>query len=601
MNGILKNYVSLSAICILLCLSSGAQDYFSVGKKLSELLLTTDPENYDPEGYSDQDMKSYNGHYGRGEYVHYSVVSYWVNCLEFSRLSGDKKMENELIAKFEPFLSTKKHLCNGDDHVDRAVFGAVPLEIYILTGNEKYLELGLKYADAQWSKPDSLVNTASANKCYEDQLRFWEEGYSPQTRLWIDDMYMINLLQTQAYRATGDTKYIYRAAKEMALYLDSIQKEDGMFFHAEGKEFVWGRGNGWMAAGMPMILKYLPKDNEFYDRILQGYRKMMHALLVYQREDGLWGQLVDDPDSWSETSGSAMFTYGINEGLRYGLLDESEYRPAVVKAWKALCSKLDGNGFLRGVCVGTGAKSDRQWYIDRPVITGDPHGQAPIMWICNSMFPVVFLIGDSTCANYKLSRRPRYGWGEKLQPYLAGVRVENHATSGRSTKSFISEGRWDVVMSRLRKGDYVFIQFGHNDEKLNDPKRGTEPFGEYYDNLCRFISDTRSKGATPVLLTPICRRKFNNDQKVVLTHKDYPAAMKKAGKDTKTIVLDMESSTADWLQKLGRENSANYFMYSADGKDNTHLVSAGAEAVSLMVADQLRKYFPKIVSVTKHH
>lgn len=578
-------------ICFLILAPVGlpAQNPLTVGKKLSEVFLTTSPEYYNPKGYSDQGMSAYNGAYGRNEYVHYSVVSYWVNILEFARMSGDKELEKKLIEKFEPFFNEKKHICNRKDHVDHTVFGSVPLELYILTGEQRYLDLGLEYADAQWAEPDTNVNLNSGNKPYEEQLQNWKDGYTPQTRLWIDDMYMINLLQTQAYRATGNPKYIKRAAREMVLYLDKIQNPDGLFYHAEGKNFIWGRGDGWMAAGMPMILKYLSKSDPYYERILSGYRKMMSAILRYQRKDGLWGQLVNDPKIWAETSCSAMFAYGMNEGVRYGWLDEKKYRPAVRKAWTALCAKLDDNGLLAGVCVGTGARTEEQWYYDRPRLTGDPHGQAPMMWICNSMFPVAFLIGDSTCADYKIDRRPRFGWGEKFQAHVAGVRVENHATSGRSTKSFLAEGRWDVVMSRLRPGDYVFIQFGHNDEKLTDAKRGTEPFGEYFDNLCRYIADTRSKGATPILLTPICRRKFDKDGSVVYTHKEYPEAMKKAGHVTKTVVLDIEQCTADWLGRLGKAKSAEYFMYSVDGKDNTHLNSEGADAVASMVAKELAK------------
>lgn len=213
---------------------------------------------------------------------------------------------------------------------------------------------------------------------------------------------------------------------------------------------------------------------------------------------------------------------------------------------------------------------------------------------------VIYLIGDSTCANYSEKSRPRFGWGEKLGNYISEYRIDNRATSGRSTKSFINEGRWDSVMETLKEGDYVFIQFGHNDEKLKDPKRGTEPFGEFYDNLCRFISDARSKGACPVLLTPVCRRKFDKEGNVVLTHKDYPAAMKKAGEDTGTLVLDMESKTADWLQEAGKSGSGRFFMYSVDGKDNTHFTEEGADAVAKMAAESFRKSTGAVHRAKKH-
>ena len=199
-------------------------------------------------------------------------------------------------------------------------------------------------------------------------------------------MYMIGFLQTQAYYATRDPKYIRRAAKEMALYLDRLQLASGLFDHADGVPYRWGRGNGWMAAAMPMILRWIEKDDPNRARILDGYRKMMSALLKHQRRSGLWGQLIDDGGSWDETSGSAMFAYGMNEGVREGWLEDPEdYRKAVLKCFRKLASSLDARGNVPDVCVGTGAKADRQHYLDRERINGDPHGQAPLLWLVNSL------------------------------------------------------------------------------------------------------------------------------------------------------------------------------------------------------------------------
>lgn len=356
-----------------------AQDPATVGKILSEQFLTTEPEFYNPIGYGQVT------HYGSHKYVHYATVSYWTNCLEFARLTGDEALENALIARFEPFFGEKKALCNRKDHLDYAIFGSIPLEIYILNGDERCLKIGLEYAEAQWDAPLSSADGFQGNPSLAQLEAYWKDGYSSHTRIWIDDMYMINALQTQAYRATGDYKYIERSARQMAMYLDRIQNPDGLFHHAEGKMFIWGRGDGWMAAGMPMILKYIKADDPYRGKIMDGYVKMMSALLSWQREDGLWGQLVNDPESWEETSGSAMFAFGMLEGVRNGWLPEEPYGAAARKAFAALCSKLDGNGNLADVCIGTGARNDRDWYLNRQKINGDPHGQAPMMWICNSL------------------------------------------------------------------------------------------------------------------------------------------------------------------------------------------------------------------------
>ena len=363
----------------LISISLSAANPVVIGKKLSEQFLTTEPEFYNPAGYGNAT------HYGNRQYVHYATVSYWTNCLEFARISGDKELEDALIAKFEPFFAEKKDLCNRKDHLDYAIFGSVPLEIYLLNGDERCLKLGLEYAEAQWEAPLPSGDGYQGNPSLAQLEAYWKDGYSSHTRIWIDDMYMITVLQTQAYRATGDYKYIERSARQMAMYLDKIQNPDGLFHHAEGMNFVWGRGDGWMAAGMPMLLKYMKQEDPCREKIMAGYVKMMSALLGWQRENGLWGQLVNDPESWDETSCSAMFAFGMLEGVRNGWLPEEPYGASARKAYDALCGMIDENGNLAGVCMGTGARDNREWYISRPKINGDPHGQAPMMWICNNL------------------------------------------------------------------------------------------------------------------------------------------------------------------------------------------------------------------------
>ena len=346
-------------------------DPVTVGNRIAEQFLSTEPEYYHPVGFESE--------YGHHQYVHYSVTSLWTNSLEFARLTGNKELEQRLIDLFEPFYTAKRPLQNRDNHVDHSIFGATPLEIYLLNGDVRALQLGLRYADHQWAEPDT---TAIPGGAQNPGYQYWKEGYTDQTRLWIDDMYMINLLQTQAYRATGREEYITRAAKEMVLYLDKLQNPDGLFYHSTDAPFIWGRGDGWMAAGMPIVLKYLPEDSEYYAPILEGYRKMMASLLHYQHESGLWGQLVDDPDIWDESSCSAMFAYGFLEGIQHGWLDRKAYGPAARKAWIALCGRLDEHANLAEVCVGTGRLNNHDYYVNRPRYNGDSHGQAPMMWIC---------------------------------------------------------------------------------------------------------------------------------------------------------------------------------------------------------------------------
>ena len=200
------------------------------------------------------------------------------------------------------------------------------------------------------------------------------------------------------------------------------------------------------------------------------------------------------------------------------------------------------------------------------------------------------LAGDSTCAIKKMERRPECGWGERLSRHLGGAEVVDLALNGYSTKSFIDKGKWKALLAQVEKGDVVVIQFGHNDEKKADPKRFTEPFGDFYDNLCRFAADVRGKGGRTVLMTPVCRRAFQGG-KVKSTHREYPAAVRKAAADTKSVFIDMEDLTRGWLESLGPKASKDFFYVSPEGKpDVTHFNYQGADAVAALVAGAIRDH-----------
>jgi len=233
------------------------------------------------------------------------------------------------------------------------------------------MDMGKWFADQQWTVPQNPKQN------YQNLL---DSGLSWQTRMWIDDMYMITNLQAQAYRATGDIKYINRAAHEMVTYLRQLQRPNGLFYHAPDVPFFWGRGNGWMAAGMTELLKSLPENNPDYRTILLAYQKMMNSLKKYQTGDGMWRQLIDDKESWPETSGSGMFTYALITGVKRGWLDGKIYGPIARKAWIALTSYIDANGDVKEVCQGTNKENSRDYYLNRKRIAGDMHGQAPVLW-----------------------------------------------------------------------------------------------------------------------------------------------------------------------------------------------------------------------------
>ena len=356
-----KNYL-IYALWMAVFLSSNvvsAQNYFgdfpvkadpkTVGNKLSKRLMETKHQLYGDRG------------------IHYAEVCTWYGALRFAELTNNKELIKLLRNRFELLF----HLLPPPIHVDQNMFGCLPLRFYNITKDKRYLDLGLPYADTQWQLP------ANAN---EEERKWDKKGYSWQTRLWIDDMFMITILQAQAYHTTGKREYMDRAVKEMVVYLDELQRPNGLFYHAPDVPYFWARGNGWMAVGMAELLLSTPEDNPNHARILEGYRLMMKSLKDYQDKSGMWNQLIDKADCWPETSGSAMFTYAMIMGVKMGWLEAEEYGPIARKAWIALVPYINKDGDVEEVCVGTGKKNDLQYYYDRPRIIGDYHGQAPMLW-----------------------------------------------------------------------------------------------------------------------------------------------------------------------------------------------------------------------------
>ena len=365
MNAILK----IAALAILLpaaattsftqaAAPSGPVDYFTnfpagsapqeVGKRLAEHFVTS----------PHQGTKT----------IFYGECAIWYGALTVAQLTHDDTLRQRLIDKFVPLMpgGAAAGLIPVRRHVDDSIFGIVPLEIGIQTKDKTYLSYGQWWADRQWENPQP-------------------DGLSAETRYWIDDMYMLTILQLEAYRATGDRKYLDRDALEMVSYLDKLQQPNGLFYHAADVPFFWGRGDGWVAAGMAEMLRSLPADHPQRARILKGYQAMMAALLKYQGKDGMWRQLIDHDEAWPETSGSAMFTFAMITGVKNGWLDGPTYGPAARKAWLAVTGYIDQNGDTTNVCQGTNKLNDLDYYLGRHRMTGDFHGQAPILWAASAL------------------------------------------------------------------------------------------------------------------------------------------------------------------------------------------------------------------------
>jgi DNA sulfur modification protein DndE len=226
-----------------------------------------------------------------------------------------------------------------------------------------------------------------------------------------------------------------------------------------------------------------------------------------------------------------------------------------------------------------------------------------ILVFCSAFAPEnrlrIFLIGDSTCASKNDYDAPETGWGQVLpNNFIDEVEIQNHAINGRSTKSFRTEGRWKKVVDQLKKGDYVFIQFGHNDAKISDTTKYTDPKSGYRANLLRYVNETVQKGAIPILLTPIMRRNFDEKGQFVDTHGDYPSVMREVAATTKTTLIDLHLLSKNEIVAQGVEGSKRIFMHYADKVfpkfpkgivDNTHFSPYGARLMANFVANELNK------------
>jgi lysophospholipase L1-like esterase len=211
----------------------------------------------------------------------------------------------------------------------------------------------------------------------------------------------------------------------------------------------------------------------------------------------------------------------------------------------------------------------------------------------------IYLAGDSTMAEKMPDKRPETGWGEALQRHFNPdkVRIENHAKNGRSTRTFIEEKLWQTILDRLKPGDYVFIEFGHNDAAKDRTDRYTPP-EDYRRNLVRFITEVRERKAIPILLTPVMRRRFDKDGNVQDSHGEYPDIVRAVAAEHKAPLIDMHRKSETVLKHYGAEASKKLFLqlrpdenanYPKGIEDNTHFSPLGAEIMAGLAVEGIRE------------
>lgn len=233
-----------------------------------------------------------------------------------------------------------------------------------------------------------------------------------------------------------------------------------------------------------------------------------------------------------------------------------------------------------------------------------------ISFSCTYQQTTIYTIGDSTMSNKKNpDKNPEHGWGQVLPQFFKdNITIDNRAVNGRSTRSFINEGRWDSILKTLKKDDYVFIQFGHNDQKIKDPNRYTNPHTAYRHNLIKFVLEAREKGAIPILFSSIVRRNFNEEGTLIDTLGEYPLEVRLIAQEYNVPFIDLQFLTEQLEIAYGAKGSKKLHLhfypgehpFYKDGKhDDTHLSKLGATEVAKLAVLELQKVVPSLLEFLK--
>ena len=521
--------------------------------------------------------------------------------------------------------------------LDRVNTGKILFNMYARTGEEKYK----KALDLMYSQFKDQPRTKEGG--------FWHKKVYPH-QMWLDGLYMgcpfyaeyaarynrpeafqdiINQFCVVARHTYDPATGLYKHAWDESREMFWCDKQTGQSAHS------WGRAMGWFAMAIVESLEFIPVNEPNRDSLLAILDNVLVQIERYQdSKTGLWYQVLDrsgDKGNYLESTVSAMFIYSIYKGIRLGVVP-AKYMAVADKGFEGFMKrfiKVDKSGVvsITDCCAvaGLGGKNNRSgdydYYINELIRDNDPKAIGPFINACLERERLVphegpvtvankngkiriLMIGDSTMANKDTSKgSPERGWGMVLQHFFTdAVEVYNHAQNGRSTKSFINEGRWDKVLSRIRPGDYVFIQFGHNDEKYKKEKVYTAPGVTFDDNLRRFVRETRLRGGIPVLFNAIIRRKFV-DNRLVDTHGDYLESPRKVAAQMDAYFIDANAITHGLVEAMGPEESKKLFMWLEPGafkshpkgaKDDTHLNVYGAHKVAWSLISAVGNKIPRL-------
>lgn len=467
--------------------------------------------------------------------------------------------------------------------------------------------------------------------------------------VWLDDMFMgIPPIAWYARIASDNQQnYTTEAVRQVLQFKEKMWvPEKGLFRHGwvegmqEHPSFFWARANGWALLTMCEVLDVLPENYPQRNQIMDTFRAHVRSLAAYQSSEGFWHQLLDRNDSYLETSATAIYVYCMAHAINKGWIDPIAYGPVVQLGWHAISTKINNEGQIEGTCVGTGMGFDPAYYCNRPVNAYAAHGYGPVIGAGAEMIkllkhqhpkvndgavqyytieqrtgapifdftdpdnprditagisrkddktPVVFLIGDSTVKCGKgQGEHGMWGWGSFLEQFFdtTHISVENWALGGRSSRTYFTEGLWDKVLPAIRKGDYLLIDFGHNDggpyntgrarasikgdgddtlEVVMERDGSHETIHTYGYYIRKYIRQAKAKGATVIVTSHTPGNRWTGD-KMNRCDETYAKWSEEVAQQEGAYYIDLNNLTALKFEKIGKEAAAGYYV---DGVHNT--------------------------------
>lgn len=474
--------------------------------------------------------------------------------------------------------------------------------------------------------------------------------------VWLDDMYMgitpiaYRALLSQRERGDLTQKFYNEAVNQILLFKKYLWvPEKNLFRHgwvegmSEHPAYHWARANGWAVLTLCDVLDVLPERAQGREEVLELLTSLLRGIAPYQAPDGRWHQLIDKTESYLETSASAMFVYGYAHAINKGWIDRTAYQDIARAGWAGIEKQVNTLGQVENTCVGTGLGWTNTFYEWRPVSVYAAHGYGPVLLAGTEMLklyankpaqqqgrpgmmaqqvarqegkPMVFLAGDSTCKNGRgTGDNGQWGWGSFFQEYVtADAVVDNQAVGGLSSRTFYNN-MWPQLRDRIQPGDFVLIQFGHNDvAPLNTGRaRGTldgtsdecqtvvmeknggpEDVYSYGHYIRMMIRQTKMRGGIPVVLSLTPQNRWASDTSIERFDKTFNVWCEEVASQEDVVYIDLNELAAAQYDAIGMQKAqAEYFA------DAVHTQESGARLYCRTLAEALKSSGSPLASYIK--